>query len=258
MTHQATLQSQATRNKAECTVFVYVAHPKNIKREKITSLDQKESTRANAFKFSKDREQYIAAHTFLRETLSQHAALSPDQWQFNTNRYGKPFITNTGYKHLHFNLSRTPDLIACAISYDNPIGVDVEKVKAIHDMDTLCHYALSASEASDILSINDTQEKEHRFFTYWTLKEAYIKAKGMGLSIPLQSFSFTHNQKLGWQLHLQTNDGSTLPEASWQFITRNMKTHHLAVGIQQKNRTPVHCVFHTDFAGDGMESKALA
>ncbi len=207
-----------------------MTHPDCIDRSEEHLLDSAEHSRAKTFKFFKDRKLYIAAHIFLRQKLSEHAPVSPAEWQFTTNTYGKPAIANSGYKELRFNLSHTQGLIACAVSHQQEVGIDVEKRKKLMDFDALCRYAFSTSEATDVLSINKLHMKEQRFFTYWTLKEAYIKARGMGLSIPLQKFTFTENENKEWNLHCDAeleDDGK-----NWHFSTHVFNEHHLAIGVQ--------------------------
>lgn len=219
-------------------VHIYTARPDQVQTSDATILDDNERSRAAAFKFPRDRELYIAAHLFLRRTLSKHAPVAPTDWQFKTNAYGKPFINNSGYEQLQFNLSHTQGMIACAVSYAGAIGIDVEKRKPLTDLDALCRYALAPLEAHDVLSANTIRQKEQRFFTYWTLKEAYIKARGMGLSIPLQQFTFVQDEQQEWQLYTETADLGR--QETWQFATYIIGEHHLSVGLKPKNNININ------------------
>lgn len=213
-------------------VYIHLAKPEQIGN--CAALDDKEHERAGAFRFDEDRKLYIAAHQFLRQTLSQYAPVAPKAWLFTTTEYGKPFITNPGYEYLQFNLSHTKGLIACAISHTNAVGVDVEKHKPLNDLRSLCRYALSPVEADDVLSIMNSREREKRFFTYWTLKEAYIKATGMGLSSPLQQFTLVQEQnaRKGWWLRARPTSRAYYLEKAWRFETRILGQYHLAVSIK--------------------------
>ena len=91
---------------------------------------------------------------------------------------------------LKFNISHTPSMIVLAVTNDQEIGVDVESMSRDIATDDLAHYAFSPEEYGQLAGI-DPQRFQERFFDFWTLKEAYIKACGMGLSIPLDSFSFS-------------------------------------------------------------------
>lgn len=210
-----------------CT-YVHITCPENVQVNLITSLSAEERTRANNFVFAEDRKLYIAAHIFLRQQLSQYASLAPEDWRFVTNQHGKPFINNPRYKWLQFNLSHTPGLIACAISAVEAVGIDVEQQKTLSDLESLCRYAFSTVESSAILTSKHTKQKEERFFTYWTLKEAYIKAIGMGLSLPLQDFSFSTDIKANWHIN-NTRIHHTAQTKNWRFDHQNLTGFHLSV-----------------------------
>jgi 4'-phosphopantetheinyl transferase len=226
------------------TVHLYVEKPAAIYLANAHLLNTAEQQRANAFRFEKDRELYTAAHIFLRQTLSQHADITPADWQFSHNAYGKPTITNRGYETLQFNLSHTQGMLACAVSNAGAIGVDVERHKPLQDVASLCHTALADTERADVLSNPDATRREQRFFTYWTLKEAYLKALGMGLSLPLQQFSFRQGKSEQWRLHCQT----ALPddEGHWQFLACQIdESHSLALAVQIANFPDQHaCVLN--------------
>jgi 4'-phosphopantetheinyl transferase len=217
-------------------IHIHLLRPGLTKEVDEKILDSTEQERAQSFKFKKDRDLYVAAHVFLRQVLSRYAAVSKKDWQFVSNTYGKPAIANSGYGWLQFNLSHTHGRVACAVARNRAVGVDVEQRKYLSDLPLLCRYAFSAVEADDVLSAQHPDEQQHRFFSYWTLKEAYIKARGMGLSLPLQQFSFVQVANQDWQLHYAPNfqdDGQ-----SWQFSTCRLGgNHHLAYCVQTDDAT---------------------
>lgn len=212
-------------------VHIHLCRPERFAAGGEDSLDAAERGRAGAFKFDKDRDLYIAAHVFLRRVLSRYAPVTPENWRFVNNAYGKPTIANPGYEWLRFNLSHTGGRVACAVARNRAVGVDVEQHKPLGDLPSLCRYAFSPLEAEDVLSARLPGEQEQRFFSYWTLKEAYIKARGMGLSLPLQQFSFVREGQQGWRLEYAPgfqDDGET-----WQFSTRRLgESHALAYCVQ--------------------------
>jgi 4'-phosphopantetheinyl transferase len=181
-------------------------------------LDSAEKKRAAAFKFDGDRQHYQAAHNWLRQLLSRYACVPPAEWYFSYNAYGKPFIANPDYTDLQFNLSHTKGLIACAIRHDQAVGVDVEGHKVINDLAALCDYSLAERERDYVFSNADSQQQQQRFLTCWTLKEAYIKALGKGLSCPLQQFSITYEQQ-EWVLRTEQLGSDTTPCQSWYFLS---------------------------------------
>lgn len=194
-------------------------------------LDITERQRAQAFKFAQDRDLYVAAHVFLRQVLSRYVKIDPATWRFTHNTYGKPAIANPGCAWLQFNLSHTHGSVACAVARERPIGVDVETRKQLINLPALCQYAFSPTEAANVLA-QPLEQQEKRFFSYWTLKEAYIKARGMGMSLPLQQFTFRQDANHAWHLHDTTPDGQD-EERHWQADTcRLNNNHYLAYCVQ--------------------------
>ena len=121
----------------------------------------------------------------MRIAIHQDLNIENDNIVFGTNSYGKPFLENN--KDYHFNISHTHNMIAAAVS-NNPVGVDVEKVREI-DLGIAKRF-FTECELNYIEKYrNRTYE---RFFEIWTKKEAYIKYTGKGLSIPLNSFDVTN------------------------------------------------------------------
>lgn len=220
-------------------------------------LSKEEMLRASAFKFEQDRHLYIEAHVFLRKTLSTYALIKPEDWVFECNEYGKPFIVNPGYDYLQFNLSHTNGLIACAISRYNPVGIDVEERRALADLDTLCEHALSPIELRDIKSTSNVQEKNKRFFTYWTLKEAYLKATGMGLSVPLQTFGFTQQstQSSSWYLVNEPYKQQYEQQKDWRFKTRVLDKHCVSIGVKHIDDIGVDFLFSGSAKNSGGKHK---
>ena len=224
------------------TVHIHLSTPESINLGLAMCLDRTEQSRSQTFQFIDDRKLYVTAHIFLRQVLSHHAPLPPAAWTFATHAHGKPYISNTGYQHLHFSLSHTRGRLACAVSTHAPLGIDVERVRPLDQIENLCRQVLTPLEYYDLLK-KPHAHREPTFFRYWTLKEAYIKALGMGLSLPLQSFFLTPEQKLpdGWQtwrLHYLAHDpahGSTeaaIPASSWQCSALALDSGHaLALAI---------------------------
>lgn len=193
------------------------------------SLSGAELERAKAFKFSKDRQLYVAAHVFLRQVLSQYADVPANAWQFVCNAYGKPAVANAGYGWLQFNLSHTQGAVACAVARNRQVGVDVEGAKPLLDLPGLCRSVLSQAEADEVLAAGDLAGP--LFYRYWTLKEAYIKAQGMGLSLPLQQFSFVKSTPPYWQL--VCDPGLPANQEHWQFSACCLgASHYLAYCAQ--------------------------
>lgn len=211
-------------------IHIHLLQPELIKNIDDTTLDAAEHQRAQSFKFDKDRNLYVTAHIFLRQVLSRYAPVPEKNWQFIHNAYGKPAVANPNYGWLQFSLSHTQGRVACAVVRNRPVGVDVEQHKYLNNLHALCRHTFSPIETEHVLSTPVPDQQEQRFFSCWTLKEAYIKARGMGLSLPLQQFSFVRGANQNWQLHYSPN----FPDNdSWQFNTSRLgQNHYLAYCVQ--------------------------
>ncbi len=153
-------------------------------------LSEGELARWKAFKAESARDQYLAAHGLLRCALSRYRDMAPDEWRFGENAYGRPFIDESlGVTDLHFSLTHTVGLVACAVSAFPDLGVDVELCDRGLCIAELARTVLAPHEIARLSAKPDYAEREF-FFTLWTLKEAYVKARGMGLSLPLKGIWF--------------------------------------------------------------------
>ncbi len=151
-------------------------------------LTEQESARMARFMFHKNRHQYLITRALLRATLSLYApSLPPARWTFASNEWGKPSIIAPPTP-LAFNLSHTDGMVVLAVAAGGELGIDVEQIDRTVGFDIADRF-FSPLEVADLFALPDSA-RQQGFFDLWTLKEAYIKACGMGLSIPLDSFSF--------------------------------------------------------------------
>lgn len=154
----------------------------------ISVLSAEEVERADRFRFDGDRSRFITGRALVRYALSRFANVEPADWRFGTNDLGRPLITGPAeIQRLRFSASRTDRLVMCGVTRGRQIGVDLECLRD-HPANVVEHY-FSRNEARTIRQ-SAPAERSRLFFANWTLKEAYCKAKGMGLSIPLQKISF--------------------------------------------------------------------
>lgn len=154
-------------------------------------LTAEETQRMSRFYFAGHRHQFLLTRALARYCLSLYHPVDPGEWRFTTNRYGKPRVSHPEIEpKIRFNLSHAQGVVVCAIATGADIGVDVEDTERTTQaaFDSLASY-FSAQEISDLAKIPEDRQKL-RFFDYWTLKESYIKARGMGLALPLGQFSF--------------------------------------------------------------------
>jgi 4'-phosphopantetheinyl transferase len=154
-------------------------------------LNTAELEQAGRFHFAADRFQYCFTRALVRTVLSYYAPVAPMDWLFATNDYGRPEIANRQTQHagLTFNVSHTQHLIALVVATDAALGVDVENVCSRAVSLEIARRWFAPEEVAALTAVPEHQQ-QCRFFEYWTLKEAYVKARGMGLSLPLDKFSF--------------------------------------------------------------------
>jgi 4'-phosphopantetheinyl transferase len=155
------------------------------------TLSPEEKSRADRFHFPAHRDAFVAAHGILRELLGWALAQQPSALAFSTNRYGKPcFAPGSRFAHIHFNLSHSGGRALYAIAQLGELGVDLEKIRPLSNMPALVSRVFSPREAPLFSSLPAPVQVE-AFFTCWTRKEAYLKARGEGFAIEPSSFEVT-------------------------------------------------------------------
>lgn len=156
-------------------------------------LTAKELMKQQRYRFKNDRHDALITRAFVRDLLSYYADVAPEDWQFEAGEKGKPELINSPLP-LRFNLSHTKGLIICAVTLEDDIGIDVENITRSNDVLAIANRYFSARECEELFALPVEQQRS-RFFDYWTLKESYIKAWGLGLSIPLKDFSFSFSHR---------------------------------------------------------------
>ena len=214
-------------------VHVWMAAPHRCCQPELISqyvswLDEQERSRYDRFHFSQHRHEYLIAHALLRSSLSRYSGCAPAAWRFTRNTYGRPEIAaECGQPPLRFNLSHTTGLVACAIARSADVGIDVELMTRAGDLAAIADLSCTPDELAALQPLSGTAWSQ-RFFSLWTLKEAYVKARGQGLSIPLLQIRFQ------FQPHLMNASGviqfeSLLDSASapaWKFASLNPTPRH--------------------------------
>jgi len=156
-----------------------------------TLLNATEKVKQQRYKFAKDRHDALITRAFIRDLLSYYADISPQDWLFDKGEKDKPEVINAPLP-LRFNISHTKNLIVCAVTLRDDIGCDVENTSRSNDVLAIAERYFSKEETTELFSL-PVEQQRNRFFDYWTLKESYIKAWGLGLAIPLADFSFDIN-----------------------------------------------------------------
>ena len=152
------------------------------------TLQEDEHIRAERFAFPTDRNHFIAARGMLRAILSRYTAIAPEKLRFRYSSYGKPFLDcEVDAAPICFNLSHSYGVALYAMTQGRKVGVDIEHVRYNIDIMTLASAYFSAHEFRSLREL-PVDLRHEAFFTCWTRKEAYIKARGEGLSYPLDQF----------------------------------------------------------------------
>jgi 4'-phosphopantetheinyl transferase len=179
-------------------------------------LTEEERTQQQRFYFEKDRHRYLVTRALVRTILSRYAPVAAPDWVFSKNDHGRPEIANDepAARTISFNITHTHGLIVLAVTRDQAIGVDAENISVRQPAIEIADRFFSAEEVAALHAVPAHGQHE-RFFHYWTLKESYIKARGMGLAIPLDQFGFHFPgaAQVGITIHPQLNDDA----ARWRF-----------------------------------------
>ena len=192
-------------------------------------LTREERDRMDRYRFEPDRHRFLVTRALVRTALSRYEPVAPADWRFTTGPHGRPEIAPDAGSRLRFNLSRTDGLVACAVAAERDVGVDVEATDGRAATAEIAEHFFSPSEVAALRATPEDRRRD-RFFTYWTLKEAYIKARGLGLAIPLEQISFRVGDEITIAIDARLGDDP----ASWQFFhTRPSERHSLAVAIRR-------------------------
>jgi 4'-phosphopantetheinyl transferase len=196
-----------------------------------------ERERNSRFVFPAGRSEHLITRALIRTTLSRyHPTIDPRDWQFTANAFGRPELAGPMCEpRLRFNLAHTDGLIVCLVAVDREVGIDVENVtRRLMDEEDIADQVFSSTEVADLRSLPPLEQRD-RFFDYWTLKEAYIKARGLGLQLPLDQFSF----HLKDDAPIRISFGPRIVDnpARWQFELQRLTPRHrlaLALGLRDE------------------------
>lgn len=151
-------------------------------------LSSDETTRAARFHFAADRQRFVASRAWLRTILAAFVEAEPSELHFSYSKNEKPFLGSAyAESGIAFNVSHSGGIGLYAFARRREIGVDVEQIRRDFDVESIAHRFFSASEREQLAALPES-EKVNAFFRCWTRKEAYIKAIGEGLSLPLNQF----------------------------------------------------------------------
>jgi 4'-phosphopantetheinyl transferase len=175
-------------------VHIWLARPDPIDDPELLSfyesiLSDEELARRDRFVGKTQRHLFLVSHALVRTSLSRYSDTAPESWRFSEGEHGRPEIESPlGQPRLRFNLSHTHGLVACAVCHEIDCGVDVERLHRVRDLNGVARRVFAESERAD-LDAQGEPARQGRFTDYWSLKEAYIKARGMGFQLPPKTFA---------------------------------------------------------------------
>ncbi len=203
-----------------------------------------ERQRNERYRFEHLREADCVTRALVRTVLSRYVPLAPDEWRFSPGEHGKPEIDQPGLElPLRFNLSHTSRYVVCAVGLERDLGVDIERTQRRNSVLNIANRYFSEQEVDELFRLPATQQ-EDRFFDYWTLKEAYMKASGEGIALGLGNFGFclTGRDRIRVRFSDSLSDN---PEHWWFWLHRLSPDHRLALAVRTGSRPPALRLFRT-------------
>lgn len=188
-------------------------------------LSYDERYQMQRYMFIDDKLRFLITRALVRTTLSRYQSILPQEWYFSKNHYGKPIINNLVLQkqRISFNVSHTRDLILLGITCEHEVGVDVENIHQVPPYEIMDQF-FSPAETLTIQKLPVNRQAEY-FFKHWTLKECYLKARGVGLSVPLDLVSFLVQKK---KIHVFIDSQLRDKAQNWKFWQFQPSPQHIA------------------------------
>ena len=182
----------------------------------LATLTGDEQDRANRFHFKHDRSHFINARGILRDILGRYLDTRANDLRFEYTKYGKPSLAREfGGSALSFNLSHSKGVALFAFTIGRDLGIDLEWIRADVADEQIAEHFFSDQEVRALRAL-DAGEQAEAFFNCWTRKEAYIKAIGEGLSMPLSRFAVS--LKPGDTAALLYTGGGSKETSRWKLL----------------------------------------
>ncbi|MEF3129724.1 4'-phosphopantetheinyl transferase family protein [Rhizobium leguminosarum] len=197
-------------------------------------LNEEERQRARRFVFDRDRDMYVFSHGLLRLLLARYMVADPRELTFASAPGGRPELVSPSSAPIRFNLSHTDGLVGCILTQKADCGLDVEQIGRV-DYRHLVPTALAPEERSALLGLAEA-DRPDRFCEIWTLKEAYLKGRGLGISYPIRNISFSgfDGNRRCRVVGDERDDGST-----WHFWSRTFAGAYSAAAAVRTQRDDV-------------------
>jgi len=199
-------------------------------------LSPQERERHQRFYFAKDRHSFLVSHALVRKVLSTYVDVDPADWQFSAGRHGRPEIAGpAGVSALRFNLTHTAGLTGCLVTLDADCGIDAELVTGRGNLQAIAEKMFADAELVTLNKLDGRAFLE-QFFIFWTLREAYCKALGVGLGFSKKDYAFAVGNDDGVKIRFDAPASDS--GKRWQFtIIRPGEEHLVAVAIRTEGRS---------------------
>ena len=225
----------AIKNERRNVLHLWCAYPDDLIDEAAARsgealLDAEERVRRQRFRSEHKQREFLTAHALARVALSHHRSVTPRDWRFRTNANGKPALDpDCG---LRFNLSHSAGLAVCLVADAAvEVGVDVEAITRASEIAAVAHKVFSKAERAQLDALLEA-EKRDRCVSLWTLKEAYVKARGVGMgsTLPLRDISFLFDE--AGAVRLDVDQSLDEHAARWDFRLLDCAGHRIALAAE--------------------------
>ncbi len=186
-------------------------------------LDSDERRKVDRFFQPRDSHSYLVSHAMVRCVLSRYAAVAPSDWCFRHGEHGRPEVACDHQTPLRFNLTHTHGLAACVVTHDDPCGIDAEQLYARNNPLGVAERMFSATEVKQLQQYEGDAFLNY-FYERWTLREAYVKARGIGISFPTRQLCFDVEQD---NIGVTFDDAIDDNEDNWDFRLIRPDTGHI-------------------------------
>jgi 4'-phosphopantetheinyl transferase len=174
------------------------------------------------------RHEYLVTRVLVRSVLGEALGIAPEALQFVANEWGRPALApGSTSTPIYFNISHTDGLVVCLVSTEYELGVDTELLSRAQSLLAMAADVFAPKELSDLAALSE-DEQMLRAVHLWTLKESYIKARSMGLALPLDGFAFRFSgDRISLEVEAELNDDG----ARWQFQTQMLGPHCVSMAF---------------------------
>ncbi len=196
-------------------------------------LSEDERALAARFKVEDVRSSFIVSRGFLRTILGDALGSAPESINFGEGEHGKPFLAGAhATSEIEFNVSHSGDVFLYAVSRGRTVGVDVERKKEDLSVETLAQRYFAAGEVRRLMEETPSEERLDSFYRCWTRKEAYLKARGTGLTTKLHAFEVTFLPGVPPAMHRTDEDGED--PATWKVFDVPVPDGYVAALVAQR------------------------